>query len=244
MANATSVPCLLDAYTTDSYVDATCDTPAVLTTTSCENPEIAVVGNSGPCRAYWSVSDETADVAFQNFGSCQPVDASQAVVHRAKARLEPLTLTRARQPAESRTNLIYIGDGGTRIRERELFYDATLDTECQLRQRDVDSFDCVPISLNAGTMGAFTDAACTQPIYVTLINDQASSEWPCMPRTPAKYIWDGGSEVRPVGAAYAGPLYTTSNGNGCEPYLFVGVTPYTLGPAASTPFMRVRKVFD
>lgn len=244
MADATSVPCVVDAVETTQFADPTCETPAVVVPDACRAPAITAEAMAGPCRPYFAVSDEPQIASYAQVASCFPTaPAPDALIYPGTEELETITFARTVEPGAGRLQLIYIGDGGVRIRERGVFFDAVLDTECLLSQVDVAAFTCIPVSRTSGPMQVFTDDQCTQSIYVTWVNNDDDTLWPCLVQKPRKYSWGGGTEVREVGGVQAGPFYSTEFGS-CMAFDVINATAHLLGPPVTMPFVNATKVFD
>jgi hypothetical protein len=250
MQDVTSMPCVLDAFEARDYSDPTCETPAaVLRDGTCPAPAIVTHDEGGPCRPYFAVDDTPEPTAFANIvNSCMPLDPIEgAVIYGGSEQLDIVTFSRAVESSAGRMQLIYVNGPDAardaRIRERDVFYDAALDTECVLTLRDFNDWVCVPVLRTTGTSFVYTDDQCTQGVYVTWIPDGGDSLWPCMPHKPQKYSWDGDREVRPIGDVQPGPLYQ-STFKGCQPADFTNATPHTLGALVTTPLVHASMVFD
>ncbi len=239
MADATRVPCLLDASETERFTDITCETPAVWfpVDAACPRPqEFGTVGK-GPCAPRFTLGDTAQGGSYgTGTGTCLPQGPDSGVVYPSTGMVEPFSLARERQDAPGRLQLIYIGEGATRIRERVLFYDTALDTECALRQEDVETFSCVPVR-GRSVFEVYTDDACTQPVFVTWIADEQAPA--CLAvQTPPKY--SGGRRIEGM---LPEPVYRASAA-GCARFEFDNASPYALGPPVTTALPRVTKRHD
>lgn len=252
MADATSVPCILPAAEADVFVDITCETPGIWSyqDATCAPPPIAALDTQmrGPCRPYVAIGDTPADFAFRPSGdSCFEVQRPlpEALIYGSIGSIEPMTFTRetGTAPPAGRLQFIYIGDGTTRIREREIFYDAELDTECHLMQEDVDTWSCKPVSRTSEIITMYTDDACTQPIDLVFINSSDDTLWPCMPHKPRRYAgYD--TDFRLVGDVNPGPFYRSSPEQGCFLAPIVDAIAFNLGPPITATYPRATKRHD
>lgn len=252
MADMTSVPCVLPAAEADFFVDITCETPGLWSSedAACAPPPIAAVDTErqGACRDYVAIDDEPAQLAFNRLGdSCYETQPPlpETLIYGATGPIEPMTFARATgtAPTVGRLQLIYIGDGTTRIRERAIFYDTELDTECQLVQEDVDTWSCKPVSRTSDFSALYLDEACTQPVEVVFVNNNDDVLWPCTPHKPRRYTGYG-TDFRLVGDVHPGPFYQSTPELGCFLLEVVNSTAHSVGPTITATYPRATKRHD
>ena len=141
---------------------------------------------------------------------------------------------------------MYIGDGTTRMRERDIFFDAELGLECQLRLRDAGAWICEPVTPGAIAERVYTDDQCTQPVYVTWRHEVGNAIWPCLEYKPYTYAFDfENSAARLIGDPYPDPVYWISPFDSvCRLMDVSNATAYALGPPITTVLPRASKRFE
>jgi hypothetical protein len=209
--------------------DAQCATKDILlveaTTTV---PEVIVTDDAG-CHRYARRGAEIPSVPlfFPLGPSCVSVNPPpDAHLFEIGGAFDVPQLARTHEESSHRLRQIFVGDGTTTVVDA-LLYDSTLDVDC-IRTQIGDTIRCLPANTFATVLPYFSDAACTVPVELSLVETGACD-------ATTKFAIDTRGDapiVRPIAAPFSTPLYEISTADTCLEY----VPParqqaYSLGPA-------------
>lgn len=206
---------------------ATKDTVVIEATT--QVPEVIVTENAG-CYSYARRGLEIEHVPlFYPLGpSCVSVNPpADAHLFTVGQPFEVATLARTREEAPGRRlQRILASDGATTVVDT-LLYDSELGVDC-VRTQIGDAFRCLPANTFANVFPYFSDAACTQPIELSLVEQgacDATTKYAIDTRNPEPI-------VRPLAAPFETPIYEISTADMCLEFIPPArEKAFTLGPA-------------
>lgn len=207
----------IDAGEAEFSRDAQCATNDILLLEEATTVPNVVMHDDAGCHSFALRGAEIPHVpVFYPFG-----DACVSIIPPVTARMfevgttfevPVLTRTPARDPLH-RLQQILVGDGATTVID-PLLYDSELDVDC-VRTQIGDTIRCLPANTLASVLPYFTDAACTVPIELSLVERGRCD-------ATTKFAIDHRGEVpivRPLVAPYTSPIYEISTADTCLEYI-------------------------
>jgi hypothetical protein len=239
LPGTTSAKCVpTDTISAGYYNDAQCMQPEVASLAACTPPPVAVQFPPNRCTIdppnYFSLGQMVSAPPLYNLGAtCASTPPPTGYNFFTVG--SPITLGQlSRSPqavADHRIQVIQLMSGVTRFRDRYLT-DMMLDDECRSFTAYDGSVVCLPgIGASFGTY--YTDVGCTVTMDIAIMSRGPNTCESTAPKHAVKFTGPQAGqcastfEVRQVGAAYTGQLYT--KGTTCNVIDTTHVAMYQLG---------------
>jgi hypothetical protein len=249
-ATKTSAKCVPSSVSASTYYgDAACTIPRAEFRTGCAVPKYATRPSAGLGCAFTSqvpaihlTGPLLATLPLYSGGRCTLTSPrpDHSYYPIGAELIEPGQLTRAPAAQGSgRYRPIHYASGGNLIRDTWL-YDTARQAECSPTTMQDGTVRCLPVGNPYFRYDNFADAGCTMPLAVIRVPNApaAGCTLPPLPvfatRTVTTQIPTCTStvEVRPVGAAYTGTLYSGTPA-ACSPVILDNETAYALASPTS-----------